>query len=94
MCNFHLNTCSTYIWAEAIPGTQFYDEIKFMCENKDLHEYEEAKSVNNATANLFVVSNEFGREFHFIRITFSAQLSTTKKSLPANSIFISSFCQC
>ena len=42
--------------------------MTFMCENKDLHEYEEPNSVNNAIANLFMVSSEFGWEFYSVRI--------------------------
>ena len=55
------------------------DCIKFMCENKDSHEYEEPNNVNRATANLFIVSNEFGREFHSVRIIFSAWFSTANE---------------
>ena len=48
--------------------------MKFISENKDSLEYEEPNSIKNAIANLFVVSNEVGREFHSVRIIFLARL--------------------
>ena len=42
--------------------------MKFMCENKDLHEYEKLSSVNNATTSLFMVLKEFVRKLHFVKI--------------------------
>ena len=54
------------------------DFMNFMFKNKDLQEYVDPNMVNKATANRFMVSNEFGREFHSVRIIFSAVFNCNK----------------
>ena len=38
---------------------------------------------SKATANRFMVSNEFGREFHSVKIIFSVRRSIATNSLPS-----------
>ena len=61
------------------------DFMKFICENKDSHEYEEPNNVRRACANFFIDSKDDGKEFHSVRIMFSAMTSV-------NNDFDSIFC--
>jgi len=40
-------------------------------QKNDSHEYEEANNVSRTNINVFIVSNEFGNEFHSPRMMFS-----------------------
>ena len=43
------------------------DFMKFICEIKDSHEYEEPNNVRRASANFFIDSKDDGKEFPFCK---------------------------
>ena len=62
------------------------DLMNFMCGNKDFQENVEPNIVIKVTATRFIVSNEFGRKFHSVRIIFSSPSSIAINSLPSISL--------